>query len=275
MRTPPTQFLELLNSIQKDFIWNNSRAKTKHCSIIADYKEGGYKDVDISSKLLPMKISWIKRFLDDSFHPCKILPTRLPPHLGGSSIFHYNLQSGDRCSTIVKTFPTFNQELIELWCKISYQKPSDITQIYNKSLWNNSFIVTQGRPIFNLSFINKGILEVSDILKGELQRENKLISYEGAFKMLENDMYIAGIGQVVLEVLSVKVGPGNHQKGISLLQKFLDIFGNMRLVSPKMTSHLTSHNFQILKIDIFSKLCKICTCKLTEKPSDSHVLKII
>ena len=26
--------------------------------------------------------------------------------------------------------------------------------------------------------------------KGELQRENKLISYEGAFKMRENDMYI-------------------------------------------------------------------------------------
>ena len=58
----------------------------------------------------------------------------------------------------------FYQELIELWCKISYQEPSDITQIYNQSLWNNSFIVTQGKPIFNLSFINKGILKVSDIL---------------------------------------------------------------------------------------------------------------
>ena len=47
-------------------------------------------------------------------------------------------------------------------------------------------------------------------LKGELQRENKLISYERAFKMLENDMHIAGIGQVVLELLSFKVESGNH-----------------------------------------------------------------
>ena len=47
-------------------------------------------------------------------------------------------------------------------------------------------------------------------LKGELQRENKLISYERAFKMLENDMYIAGIGHPVLELLSFKAGPGNH-----------------------------------------------------------------
>ena len=99
-------------------------------------------------------------------------------------------------------------------------------------------------------------------IKGELQRENKLISYERAFKMLENDMYIAGIGQVVLELLSFKVESGNHQRGISLLQKFSDIFGNMRLVPLKMTSHLTSHNFQILKIEILSKLCKIGTCNL-------------
>ena len=87
--------------------------------------------------------------------------------------------------------------------------------------------------------------------KGELQRENKLVSYERAFKMLENDTYIAGIGQAVLELLSFKVESGNHQREIFLLQKFSDIFGNMRLVP------LTSHNFQILKIEIFSKLCKI------------------
>ena len=104
----------------------------------------------------------------------------------------------------------------------------------------------------------EGIIE----LKGELQRENKLISHERALKMLENDMYIAGIGQAVLELLSFKVESGNHQRGISLLQKFSDIFGNMRLVPLKMTSHLTSHNFQILKIEIFSKLCKIRTCNL-------------
>ena len=82
-----------------------------------------------------MKISWIKRFLDDNSHPWEILPTRLLAPLGGGSIFYYSLQLEDRGSNIVKTFPSFYQELIELWCKISYQKPSDITQIYIQSLW--------------------------------------------------------------------------------------------------------------------------------------------
>ena len=95
------------------------------------------------------------------------------------------------------------------------------------------------------------------MFKGELQRENKFISHEIVFKVLENDMYIAGIGQAVLKLLIFIVGSGNHQWGISLLQKFSDIFGNMRLVPLKMTSHLTSHNFQVLKIEIFSKLCTI------------------
>ena len=70
-------------------------------------------------------------------------------------------------------------------------------------------------------------------------------------------MYIAGNGQAVLELLRFKVESGNHQKGISLLQKFSNIFGYMRFVPLKMTSHLTSYSFQILKIEIFSKLCKI------------------
>ena len=41
------------------------------------------------------------------------------------------------------------------------------------------------------------------MLKGELQRENKLISHERAFKMLENDMYITVIGPAVLELLAL------------------------------------------------------------------------
>ena len=96
-------------------------------------------------------------------------------------------------------------------------------------------------------------------IKGALQREGKLISYESAFKMLENGMYITVIGQTVLELLSFKVGSGNYQMGISFLQKFWKIFGKMRLISPKMTSYLTSHNFQVLEIQIFSKPCKIWT----------------
>ena len=160
-----------------------------------------------------MKISWIKRFLDDSFHPWKILPTWLFARLGGNSIFHYNLQLGERCSIIVKTFPGFYQELIELWCKISYQEPSDIIQIYNQCLWNNSFILTQGKPIFNLSFINKGILKVSDILN----ESGNLMSWQsGKSKYnLDNKDFMSWIGLI-------KSIPQKWKKEMKLLVLYSD-----------------------------------------------------
>ena len=71
-------------------------------------------------------------------------------------------------------------------------------------------------------------------------------------------MYVTVIGQAVLELLSLKVMSGNLQMEISLLQNFRKPSEyEVRLISPKMTSNQTSHNFQILKIDIFSKPCKV------------------
>ena len=44
-------------------------------------------------------------------------------------------------------------------------------------------------------------------------------------------MYIAEIGQAILELLGFKVGSGNHYRGISIFQKFSDIFGNVSVNS--------------------------------------------
>ena len=48
MLHPSKHTLNQLNSIQKDFIW--SRPKIKHSTLIGDYNNGRYKDVDIEFK---------------------------------------------------------------------------------------------------------------------------------------------------------------------------------------------------------------------------------
>ena len=63
MKNPPRQFIETLNEVQQDFLWSKSHSKIKHSSLIGNYEEGGYKDVDISTKLTALKITWIRRFL--------------------------------------------------------------------------------------------------------------------------------------------------------------------------------------------------------------------
>ena len=56
MVSPPKQFIVLLSSIKQNFIWNGCRPKIKHSTLIGEYAEGGYKDVDIQSQLESLKI---------------------------------------------------------------------------------------------------------------------------------------------------------------------------------------------------------------------------
>ena len=57
----------------KKFIWSKKQPKIKHSTLIADYKDGGYKDTDIETKILSLKVKQISLLLDDSFHPWKKL----------------------------------------------------------------------------------------------------------------------------------------------------------------------------------------------------------
>ena len=71
---PSTQIIESLNSIQKKFMWSKKRPKIKHSTLIAHYKDGGYKDIDIETKISSLKVKWVARLLDDNFHPWKVIP---------------------------------------------------------------------------------------------------------------------------------------------------------------------------------------------------------
>ena len=51
--------------------------------------------------------------------------------------------------------------------------------------------------------------------------------------------------------LALKLDQGITKGESPYFRNVRKFFGNMRLVSLKMMSHLTNHNFQILKIDIF------------------------
>ena len=60
MTSPSRQFLDQLNLLKRDFIWDGKSAKIKHSTLIGCYAEGGYKDVVIESKFKSLKIIWIK-----------------------------------------------------------------------------------------------------------------------------------------------------------------------------------------------------------------------
>ena len=77
MKCLPKQMLDQLNTLQKSFIWSNRKPKIKHSTLTADYGEGGYKDIDIKSKISALKLICVTRLIDANFHPWKIIPNML------------------------------------------------------------------------------------------------------------------------------------------------------------------------------------------------------
>ena len=74
------------------------------------------------------------------------------------------------------------------------------------------------------TFTSQQFNKLKKYIKEELQRENKLISYERAFKMLENDMFITGVGQTVSRVIKLLSRVRESPKGNLLTS---EIFGNL------------------------------------------------
>ena len=116
MKVPSKLILDELDVIQKEFIWDSKRPKIKHSILIEDYSEGRYKNVDIKSKLMSLKLIWIKKLLYDNFHTWKDLAKNFLIPLGDTYLFHSNLSLSDHCHCLhaLNKLPTFYQELINL-----------------------------------------------------------------------------------------------------------------------------------------------------------------
>ena len=71
MLSPSKLFIDQINSLKKDFVWRGKRPKIKHSTLIGDYKEGGYKDIE--AKIVALKITWINKLMANDFHVWKAI----------------------------------------------------------------------------------------------------------------------------------------------------------------------------------------------------------
>ena len=107
----PTQIINELNKIQKEFIWNGSNPKIKHSTLCNKYENGGLKNMDVLSKVISLQCSWIKILYDNSSHPWKIIPSHVTDtYLGKSLEFHSNL-----CipTNKIKRFPIYYKQIFK------------------------------------------------------------------------------------------------------------------------------------------------------------------
>ena len=157
MKTVSQEFSEILADLQQDFIWGGHKPKIKHATLIADYKDGGLKDVDIDSKFESLKFIWIQKLKDGSdHHPWKALAQKILEKCDSDYIFHSNLKLSMSSVKAVRELPSFYREIIFLWEKISGYSKLNNTGILSQYLWNNLCITSSlNETLFCQNLIRK------------------------------------------------------------------------------------------------------------------------
>ena len=129
----PTELINELKKIQKEFIWTGNNPKIRHSTISNKYEKCGLKNVDILSKVINLQCSWTKRLYDNSSHPKKIVPSYLTDtYLGKNVKFHSYLSIP---ANIIKRFPIYYIQILKRWSENLSSSPILPSVIAFQVIW--------------------------------------------------------------------------------------------------------------------------------------------
>ena len=159
----PTQIINELNKMQKEFIWKGSNPKIKHSTLCNKYENGGLKNADVLSKVISLQCSWIKRFYDNSSHPWKIIPSHLiDTYLGKYFKFHSNLCIS---ANKIKRFPIYYKQIFKRWSENLSSSPSLPLAIASQVIWYIKCIKVDNKTLYNFKISRKYINYVGHLFK--------------------------------------------------------------------------------------------------------------
>ena len=155
---PPEDLIKRLDKIFYKFLWNSGPDRIKRTEIIKDVKAGGLRMVNIKYFIKALKISWLRRIIQNSYD------------LSWSSLsminFHKMFSFGHGYAEQQKAniVNPFWKELLKNWvyfCKCI--KVDSIFTVSNSPLWFNNNL-RNGDNFYIRDWYNKGIRHISDIL---------------------------------------------------------------------------------------------------------------
>ena len=111
----PNFIIETLKVIHNKFLRSNKPAWVKQTTLIGSCSDGGLKDVDIVSKLKALKMTWIRRLVDNDFHPWKIIPRKYLTYANNGVLFHRNLALDQTVLNQTNGIPVFDVDLFKCW----------------------------------------------------------------------------------------------------------------------------------------------------------------
>ena len=175
---PSEQLLKAINVSFFRFIWNNKPDKISRKQIVSSYANGGLKMVDITHFSHALKLTWIRRIMnndcDDVTHLMHaFIPTSLELEWGKGDMYFNQLS--------YKMTNLFWKEFFQILTYFVRQVQSKTTAVWQLiPLWCNSDIKIGGKDIYFSEWWDKGIRFINDLLDDQgniLTREQCEMTY--------------------------------------------------------------------------------------------------
>jgi hypothetical protein len=231
MTSPSKEQIKEINKKLYHFINNGKSEKIKRNIIIGDYKDGGYKMIDLESFIKGIKLRWMERLLN----------------IDGT----WKIYMANKCKTDIKLLLNSNikytdlpfklpknnmwNEIWEIWCKENYNEPETISEILNQQIWYNSHIKIGNKPVFWEHWKKADINWIADLIiideKGRRILTLKELSEitETTIDLMEYNMLISSIPRIwktkikkELDIVRIEERHHEEETTPSLIEKLLN-----------------------------------------------------
>ena len=166
----PNSLIEELQKNQKTFIWHSSRPEISHKTLCNNFENGGLKHVDISSTIISLQCSWLRKIFDENFHEWKIIPSHLINKYFGKSFKFHSCLLFD-CKLLIK-FPKFYKNILFEWSSSFFASSELPSCILSNFLWFNKYILIEKKSIFFRDFSGNYLITMEMLNLGAILKKN-------------------------------------------------------------------------------------------------------
>ena len=163
----PDNLVRKLEKMMYTFLWGSKREKIKRTVCINSPEEGGLGMIDLRSKLLSLKLSWIPKYLKYHDQPWMYLFHFWISKIGPLPLcFRFNCSKKDMSLLCMKRqLPSFYFDLMSAWCDIRFNASHHVADISREIIWYNSNIKFKRNMLFFKKWHDYGVVYVHQLLQ--------------------------------------------------------------------------------------------------------------
>jgi hypothetical protein len=193
----PHDIIEKFDKLLFDFIWPNGKHHVKKNALIQTVSDGGLNMPDLFSKIVAIKLTWIKRLIDKDSNYINIAKT-VSKIDDFNLVFSHNLNSNN-----LSAQPTsFYKQIIDYWALIKHE-PITPNEILNEKLLLNKHITVNGKTVNFRSLRHSNVTLMKDILKQDytLKSKDELVNNGVHLTQLQYNSIVTAIPKKWLKTL--------------------------------------------------------------------------